>query len=292
MYSFIYLVASGSSCCTLALQLWCTGFLVAACGLRDLWALSSCARDWTHVPCIARQTLNHWTTREVPSTTFQMYHHPYLSLVHPHSLTTEIFTVDLHASTDAICCGQSWWPKLLFPSWNLQRTGKDDIQQIIWTHCREYNVVQGTVQVQFSHSVVSDFLQPHGLQHARPPCPSPTPGACSNSCPSSWWCHPTISSSVVPFSSHLQSFPVSESFPMSQFFASVGQSIGVSASASVLPINILGWFPLGWTDWISLQSKGRSRVFSNTTAQKHQFFSTQLSLWSNSHIHTWLLEKP
>ena len=142
-----------------------------------MWDPGSLTRDWTHVPCIARQTLNHWTTREVPSTTFQMYHHPYLSLVHPHSLTTEIFTVDLHASTDAICCGQSWWPKLLFPSWNLQRTGKDDIQQIIWTHCREYNVVQGTVQVQFSHSVVSDFLQPHGLQHARPICPSPTPNS-------------------------------------------------------------------------------------------------------------------
>jgi len=147
--------------------------------------LSSCTRNWTHVPCIARQTLNQWTTREVPSTTFQMYHRPCLSLVHPHSLTTEIFTVDLHPSADAICCGQSWWPKLLFPSWNLQRTGKDDIQQIIWTHYRECNVVQGTVQVQFSHSVVSDFLQPHGLQHARPPCLSPTPGACSNSCPSS-----------------------------------------------------------------------------------------------------------
>ena len=107
-----------------------------------------------------------------------------------------------------------------------------------------------------------------------------------------WVCYPTTSSSVVPFSSHLQSFPVSGSFQMSQFFTSSGQSNGVSASASVLPMNIQGWFPLGWTGWISFQSKGHSRVFSNTTVQKHQFFGTQLSLWSNSHIHTWLLEKP
>ena len=132
--------------------------------------------------------------------------------------------------------------------------------------------------VQFSHSVLSGSLQPHGLQHTRPPCPSPTPRVYSNSCLSCQWCHPTISSSVVPFSSHLQSFPTSESFPMSQFFASVGQSIGVSASASVLPMNIQDWSPLGWTGWISLKSKGLSRVFSNTTVQKHQFFSTQLSL--------------
>ena len=132
--------------------------------------------------------------------------------------------------------------------------------------------------VQFSCSVVSDSLRLHGLQHTRLPCPSPTPRACSNSCSSSWWCHTTISSSVIPFSSHLQSFPASGSFPMSQFFASGGQSIGVSASASVLPMNIQDWFPLGWTGWISLQSKGLSRVFSNTTVQKHQFFCAQLSL--------------
>ena len=124
--------------------------------------------------------------------------------------------------------------------------------------------------VQFSCLVVSNSLRPHGLQHARLPCP--TPRACSNSCPSSWWCHPTISSSVVPFSSYLQSFPASGSFPMSQFFAAGGQSIGTSASASVLPMNIQDWFPLGWTCWISFQSKGFSRVFSNTTVQKHQFF--------------------
>ena len=132
--------------------------------------------------------------------------------------------------------------------------------------------------VQFSHSVVSDFLRPHGLQHARLPCPSLTPGAYSNSCSMSQWCHPTISSSVIPFSFCLQSFPALGSFPMSQFFASGSQSIGVSASASVLPMNIQDWFPLGWTGWISLQSKGLSRVISNTTFQKHQFFGAQLSL--------------
>ena len=146
--------------------------------------------------------------------------------------------------------------------------------------------------VQFSLSVVSNSLRPQGLQHARLPCPSLTPGAYSNSCPKSRWCHPTISSSVIPFSSCLQSFAASGSFRMSQFFASGGQSIGISASASVLPMNIQDWFPLGWTSWISLQSKGLSRVFSNTTIQKHQFFGFQFSLQSNFHIHTWLLEKP
>ena len=148
------------------------------------------------------------------------------------------------------------------------------------------------LSVQFSLSVMSNSLRPHGLQHTRPPCPSPTPGVYPNSCPLSRWCHPTISSSVVPVSSYLQAFPASGSFPMSQLLASGGQSIGVSASTSVLPMNIQDWFPSGWTGWISLQSKGLSRVFSNTTGQKHQFFSALLSLWSNSHIHTWLLEKP
>ena len=132
--------------------------------------------------------------------------------------------------------------------------------------------------VQFSCSVVSNSLQPHELQHARPLCPSPTPRVYSNLCPLSQWCHPTISSSVVPFSSCPQSFPASESFQMSQLFTSGGQSIGVSASTSVLPMNTQDWFPLGWTGWISLQSKGLSRVFSNTTVQKHQFFCIQLSL--------------
>ena len=125
---------------------------------------------------------------------------------------------------------------------------------------------------------LSDSLRPHELQHARPPCPSPTSGVYLNSCSLSRWCHPTISSSVVPFSSCPQSFPASGAFQMSQLFTSGGQSIGVSASASVLPMNIQDWFPLGWTGWISLQSKGLSRVFSNITVQKHQFFDSQLSL--------------
>ena len=136
------------------------------------------------------------------------------------------------------------------------------------------------------------LLWPHGLQYAKLPCPSPIPGAWSSSCPVSRWCHPTISSSAVPLSSHLQFFPASRSFQMSQLFTSGGQSIRVSASASVLPKNIQDWFPLRWTGWISLLSKRLSKVFSNTTIQKHQFLSTQLSLQSNPLIHTWLLEKP
>ena len=146
--------------------------------------------------------------------------------------------------------------------------------------------------VQFSPSVVSESLWPHEPQHAGPPCPSPTPGVHPNPCPLSRWCHPAISSSVIPFSSCPQSFPASESFLMSQLFASGGQSIGVSASTSVLPVNTQYWSPLEWSGWISLQSKGLSRVFSNTTVQKHQFFGAQLSSQSNSHIHTWPLEKP
>ena len=138
--------------------------------------------------------------------------------------------------------------------------------------------VLGRISVQLSCSVMSDSLWPHGLQHARLPRPSPTPGACSSSCPFSRWCHPTNSSSVTPFSSSLQSFPVSGYFQMSQFLASGDQTIGASASTSILPMNIQDWFPLGLTGWISLQSKGLSRVFSNTTVQMHQFFSTQLSL--------------
>ena len=140
--------------------------------------------------------------------------------------------------------------------------------------------------------ILSDSLQPHGLQHARLPCPSPIPRTCSNSCSSSQWCHPTISSSVVPFSFHLQSFPALRSFQMSQLFASGTRSIRVSASTEVLPMNIQDWSPLRWTGWISLQSKWLWRVFSNTIVQKHQFFNAQLSLWSNSHIHTWLMERP
>ena len=145
--------------------------------------------------------------------------------------------------------------------------------------------------VQFSHSVVSDSLQPHGLQHTSPPCPSLAPGVYLDSCPLSQWCHPTISFSVSTFSSCSQSFPASDSFPMSWFFASGGQSTGVSTSASVLSMNIQDWFPLGLTGLISLLSKRLSRVFSSTTIWKHQFFGAQPSLWSNSHIHTWLLKK-
>ena len=146
--------------------------------------------------------------------------------------------------------------------------------------------------VQFSYSVMSGSLQPHEPHHARTPCPSPTLGVYSKSCPLSRWCHPAILSSVIPFSSCPQSLPASESFPMSQLFAWGGQSIGVSASASVPPMNTQDWSPSGWTGWISLQSKGLSRAFSNTTVQKHQLFDTQLSSWYNSHIHKWLLEKP
>ena len=141
----------------------------------------------------------------------------------------------------------------------------------------------------FSRSVMSNILWPYGLQHARLPCPSPSPRACSNSCRLSQWCHPTISSSVIPFSSCLQCFRGSQSFPMNQLFAAGGQSIG--ASASVLPMNIQGWFPLGLTSLISLLSKGLSKVFSSITVRKHHFFSTQPSLWFNTHIRTWLMGK-
>ena len=156
----------------------------------------------------------------------------------------------------------------------------------------KYFMVLSISSVQFRSSVMSDSLRPHESQHARPPCPLPTPRVHPDSRPSSRWCHPAISSSVVPFSSCCQSQPASESFPMSQLFAWGGQSTGVSALASFLPKRFRGWSPSEWISWISLQSKGLSRVFSNTTVQKHQFFSAQLSSQSNSHIHTWPLEKP
>ena len=154
------------------------------------------------------------------------------------------------------------------------------------------NAIYFLCLVQFGRSVVSDSLRPHESQHARPPCPSPTPGVHLDSPPSSQWCHPAISYSGIPFSSCPQSLPASESFPVSQLFTWGGQSTGVSALASFLPKNTQDWSPLGWTGWISLKSKGLSRVFSNTTVQKHQFFGTQLSSQSNSHIHPWPLEKP
>ena len=155
-------------------------------------------------------------------------------------------------------------------NWLKKRRNRNDIFQDM-----SYFIL---LSVQFSCSVLSDFLQPHKLQHTRLPCPSPTPGAYSNSCLLSRWCHPTISSSVVPFASLLQYFPSSVPFPVRQFFPSGGQSIGVSPLASILPMNIRDQFPLGWTGWISLQSKGLSRVFSSTTIQRHLFFSAQLPL--------------
>ena len=157
-----------------------------------------------------------------------------------------------------------------------------------------FNKLRGNIciSVQFSRSVVSNSLRPHESKHARPPCPSPTPGVHSDSCPLSQWCHPAISSSVVPFSSCPQCLPASESFPMSQLFPWSGQSTGVSASASFPPKKSQGWSPIEWTGWISLQSKGLSRIFSNTTVQKHRFLGAQPSSQSNSHIHTWPQEKP
>ena len=169
------------------------------------------------------------------------------------------------------------------------------IHRIVWSsRCESWPffLLFQFSSVQFSCSVVSDSLRPHESQHAGSPCPSPTPGVHSDSRPSIRWCHPAISSSVVPFSSCPQSCPVSESFPMSQLFPWGGQSTGVSASESFLPKKSQGWSPSEWTGWISLQSKGLSSVFSNTTVQKHQFFGTQLSSQSNSHIPTWPQEKP
>ena len=162
----------------------------------------------------------------------------------------------------------------------------------MWAEVMCFFWAEAGSSVKFSRSVMSDSLRPHESQHARPPCPSPTPGVHSDSRPLSQWWHPAISSSVIPFSSCPQSLPASGSFPMSQLFAWGGQSTAVSALASFLLKNTQGWSPLEWTGWISLQSKEFSRVFSNTTVQKHQFFSTQLSSQSNSHIHTWLPEKP
>ena len=163
------------------------------------------------------------------------------------------------------------------------------MSNFLWPHTAACQASLSSVQ--FSCSVVSNSLRLHGLQDSRPPCPSPTPRDYTNSCPLSQWCHPTVSSSVMPFSSCLQSFSASGSFPMS-LFTEGGQNLGASASVSVLPMNIQDWFPFGLTGLISLQSRGLLRVFFNTAVQKHQLFGAQLSLWSNSHFHTWLLKKP
>ena len=171
-----------------------------------------------------------------------------------------------------------FWRRLLRVPWTVRRSNQ--------------SILKSIQSVQFSCSVLSDSLRPHESQHARPSCPSPTPRVHSNSPSLNRWCHPAISSSVVPFFSCLQTLPSSKSFPMSQLFAWGGQSIGVSALASFPQRKSQGWSPSEWTGWISLQAKGLSRVFSNTTVQKHQFFNAQLSLQSNSHSHTWLLEKP
>ena len=175
-----------------------------------------------------------------------------------------------------------FWPEIMICR---RKRGKHSLNKQ-WAFTNAF-----TSSVQFSHSVVSNSLQPHESQHARPPCPSPTLGVRSDSYLLSQWCHSAISSSVNPFSSCPQSLPASESFPMSQLFTWGGQRTGVSALASFLPMNTQDWSPLEWTGWISLQSKGLSRVFSNTTVQKRQFFSSQPSSQSNSHIHTWQ-EKP
>ena len=199
----------------------------------------------------------------------------------------------LHSICQEICKTQQW-PQGWKESTSTPISKKDNAKE-----CSNYQTialiyftqVSQFSSVQFSRSVVSDTLQPHESQHERPHCQSPTPGIYPNPCPPSRWCHPGISSSGVPFSNCPCSLPASGSFPMSQQFTWGGQSIGVSALASLLSINTQEWFPLEWTGWISLQSKGLSKFFSNTTVQKHQFFGTQLSSQSNSHIYTWPLEK-
>ena len=200
-----------------------------------------------------------------------------------HRTRTKNFTI--HMETQKTLYSQSSLEK---EEWGW-RNQPSCLQIILQSYSNQDSMVQFSSVQSLSH--VQLFATPC-IAACRPPCPSPTPGVYSNSCPSNQWCHPAISSSVVPFSSCPQSLPSSGSFPMSQLFAWGGQSIGVSASASVLPMNTHDWSPVGWTGWTSLQSKGISRVFSNTTVQKHQFFSAQLSSQSNSHIHTWPLEKP
>ena len=209
-----------------------------------------------------------------------------------HCITSSLRKSTEKTLREKLPTGQSFGYYKGWYTWNIESRKRLKLYTDSWAS-RNSLSVWSVSSVQFSSvAVMSDSLWSHGVQHARPPCPAPTPRVYSNSCLLNWWCHPTISSSVVPFSPLLQSFPASGSFPMSQLFMSGGQSSGVSPSTSVLPKNIQDWSPLGWTGWISLQSKGLSRVFSNTTVQKHQFFSAQVSLKSSSHIHTWLLEKP
>ena len=213
-------------------------------------------------------SLNHWTAREVPSCFDQLWP---CSKILPCSKLLPFLGPFTVVSFEDVPQGPRF-PHTLRGCWTRQ--------------------LYSNGSVQFGRSVVSASLRPHGPQHAKPPCPSPTPGVYSNSCPLSWWCHLTISSSLVPFSSHLQSFPESGSYPMSQFFVSGGQRIGVSASASVLPMNIQDWFPSGWPGWISLQSKGLSRVFSNTTVQKHQFFNVLSDIEMEARARSILREHP
>ena len=213
-----------------------------------------------------------------------------------------------HLNFATCITNHTWWPSGFYLDYTLKHDlfnspfAASRVTKSLWNAVDEndkqlvlsyFMVGIQWVWVQFSSvtQVMSSSLHPHESKHTRPPYPSLTPGVYSNSCPSSQWCHPAISSSVVPFSSCPQSLPAPESFPMSQPFAWGGQSIGVSVSPSVLPMNTQDW-SLGWTGWIFLQSKGLSRGFSNTTVQKHQFFSTKLSSQSNSHIHTWPVEKP
>ena len=217
------------------------------------------------------------------------YFYPYQALYPRFSLTVFIQDGRVEGHTLIFSFENS---KIATNQWtNIDRRMLDSTKKDT-PHPRAKEKPQQGGSVQFSCSVVSDSLQPHESQHARPPCPSPTPAVHSDSRPSSQWCNPAISSSVVHFSSCPQFLPASESFPKSQLFAWGGQSTGVSALASFLPKKNQGWSPSEWTSWISLQSKGPSRVFSNTTVQKHPFFGAQLSSQSNSHIHTWPLEKP
>ena len=203
---------------------------------------------------------------------YSLAHPPYLSFVCVLSCSVISYSLHDHSLSGSSVCG-ILQARIL--EWDTMPSFRESSWPKDWT---QVSYISCIGSVQFSHSVVFNFLQPHEPQHTRPPCPSSAARVYPNPCPLSWWCHPTISSSVVPFSSCPQSFPASRSFPMSQLFASDGQSIGVSASTSVFPVNTQDWSPLGWTGWISLQSKGLSRVFSNTTVQKHQFFGAQLSL--------------